>query len=305
MSWQLKTTPKTYKVTAKLATEFAEMEAVNIDRPLSERRLQVYERMVRSGQMRPVTWAKAYCKETGQWYRVNGKHTSTLYSKLDLKSMPDQHVIIEEYECDELTDVAQLYATFDSKTMTRTAGDINHSFAVTIPELAEVERGMVNLLVAALDYALAPTANYAGASNAGRTAAERAEALFDNIEVCQWVLSLLPSRNSKATAHLSRAPVVAAMIGTWRKSRADATKFWLAVANETGSSPTMPDRKLARWLLQMQVGGGGRGGADTPKRFRATPKEFYVKAVHAWNAWRKDEQTNLNYFPDKPVPAIR
>lgn len=304
--WNLKGTPKTFRVTTKLATEFAEMDAVNIDRPLSERRLQVYERMVRAGGFRPVTWAKAYCLETDQHYRVNGKHTSTLLSRLDLKAVPDQHVIIEEYDCETLADVAQLYATYDSKTMTRTAGDINHSFAVTIPEMKDMERGVVNLLVAALDYEQNPSTNYGGGTAAGKTAAEKAEALFDNVEVCQWVTQIVPSRGGGSKhSHLCRTPVVAAMMGTWRKSRADATKFWLAVTNETGPSPTLPDRKLARWLLQMKVGGGGRGGSDTPKRFKALPKEFYVKCVHAWNAWRKDETTNLQYYADKPIPAIR
>lgn len=114
MGWQLDGIPKTYKVTPKLATEFAEMEAVNIDRPLSERRLQVYERQVHSGGFRPVTWAKAYCTETDAIYRVNGKHTSTLFSRLPKELLNDLHVIIEEYICDTLGDVANLYSTFDS-----------------------------------------------------------------------------------------------------------------------------------------------------------------------------------------------
>lgn len=300
--WNLKNAPKSHRVTNKLASEFAEMEAVNIDRPLSERRLQVYERMVRAGGFRPVTWAKAYCLETDQWYRVNGKHTSTLYSRLNLKEVPEQTVIVEEYDCETLSDVAQLYATFDSKTMTRTAGDINHSFAVTIPELKDIERGLINLLVAALDYEETPSLS--GSSGSGKTAAEKAEKLFDNVEVCQWVVSLIPNRGgSGKVGPLCRAPVVAAMIGTYRKAKADATRFWLAVINETGTSPTMPDRKLAKWLGTMRVNHGSR--STTPLRFKAQAKEFYVKCIHAWNAWRKDEATNLQYHTDKPIPSIR
>jgi hypothetical protein len=34
-------------------------------------------------------------------------------------------------------------------------------------------------------------------------------------------------------------------------------------------------------------------------------REFYVKCLHAWNAWRRGEETSMPYYPDKPAPAIR
>lgn len=304
MAWELSGTPKTVKVTTKLAKEWADMEAVHIDRPLSERRLQVYEKMVRAGGFRPVTWARAYCKETDQMLRVNGKHTSTLFANLPPELLTNLYVVIEEYEADALGDVANLYATFDSKTMTRTASDIYASFAATIPELAELDRRTIGLLVGALDYASNPSVNYGGSQHgtAIKTTAEKAEELFDNVDVCQWLTSVLPG-GTHTNAHMFRVPVAAAMVNTWRRSRSAATEFWLAVLNETGTSPNLPDRKLAKWLTQNRVSIGGR--ASTPQRFKTGPKEFYVRCIHAWNAWRKNETTNLNYYPTKPVPSAK
>ena len=50
MSWKLIDRPKTLKVTKTLAKQFCEMEPAPHDRPLSERRLQVYQKLMNQGQ---------------------------------------------------------------------------------------------------------------------------------------------------------------------------------------------------------------------------------------------------------------
>ena len=48
----------------------------------------------------------------------------------------------------------------------------------------------------------------------------------------------------------------------------------------------------------------GKGGGSN--KIKAAPdREFYVKCIHAWNAWRRNETTNLNYYADADVPAIK
>lgn len=296
MAWRMRSNPKTTKVSTRMAREWAEMDAAHTDRPLSERRLQVYRKMLADGKFRPVTWAKVWCEETGQSYRVNGKHTSNLLSEEGALDGREFYAVVEDYEADTLADVANLYSTFDSRQQTRTTGDINRSFASTIPELAEVDQTTINLFVTALAYHANPSLNYADA----RTPAERAEALFDNVDVCQWLLTIISHRSAM---HLRRAPVVAAMIGTWHKNRADATRFWEMVRDDTGPTPDAPDRKLSKWLILFRVKKGSR--SDTPNRFKVGPREFYVKSILAWNAWRKNESTNLNYHHDAKIPALK
>lgn len=58
MSFKLVGKPVTLQVTRELAEEFVNMDPAPHDRPLSERRLQVYERLLNEGRFRPVTWAK-------------------------------------------------------------------------------------------------------------------------------------------------------------------------------------------------------------------------------------------------------
>lgn len=303
MSWQLSSRPQTLKVTKAMAKEFADMEACPGDRPLSERRLAVYEKIMRAGGFRPVTWAKAYCKETDGTYRVNGKHTSTLLAALD--RIPEFYCTIESYSCDTLEDVSRLYATFDSTMQSRSAREIYLSFASTVTEYKDLTAKVITSVPPGVSY------HIHGESYGRVQAAERAETLLEYPEFVLWLSKLLSggmtaheSGNSSSkkshlkSNHLYRQPVVAAMFACWSKAKAAATEFWMAVRDETGSRPELPDRKLARWLVTSTL------SQREHSRIRpATIRETYCKSLHAWNAWRKGESTNLNYHPEAKLPA--
>jgi hypothetical protein len=293
MGWELKERPSTQKVTGKLAAEFAEMEAAHVDRALSERRLQVYRKVREEGGFRPVTWARAFCKETGETYRVNGKHTSTLFA--DGKMLDGIYVTIEDYVCDTLEDVAKLYATFDSATQSRTTTDINRSFAAVIPELAHIDGRSLSLIVSALSFS--PT----GDGQVRGTPAERAEALFDNVELSLWLHQYVVRSGSARFNPLARVPVVAAMIGSYHRSKSAAKEFWDAVRDETGARPDLPDRKLAKFLATTV---SHTANSDKSSRFRIKAREYFIRCLKAWNAWRKGEPTDLKYFADAKIPAF-
>lgn len=304
--WKLIGKPVTQRVTNELAREYAEMEAAPGDRPLSERRLQAYRALLASGQFRPVTWAEAYCKETGGRYRVNGKHTSVMLAAMP--KCPDFFVTVECYECDKLEDVAQLYATFDSKMMSRTARDINTSFAAICPELSDVGRTSIDLAVVGLAYH-----RWGKQYNTDHQAAERAELMFEDVGFIVWLDTILVTRGkgrprknevSVNSRHLRRGGVISAMVATWKRDPERATKFWLAVRDETDPEPQLPTRKLAKYLLNTSViSGGGVSRRGTRTKIGDT-REFYVKCLHAWNAWKRGEPTALNYYADKDIPEV-
>lgn len=296
MTWRLLGRPKTQKVTKALATQFAEMDPAPHDRPLSERRLQVYQRLLKDGSFRPVTWASALCVETSGVYRVNGKHTSTMLA--GIPTLPDFYVTVEEYECDTLEDVARLYATFDSKLMSRTTRDINLSFAATVNELIDISDKTINIAVSGMAY------HIYGLQWSKTQPAERAELLLEHSDFVVWLGDgILGTPNDRATGYwLFRQPVVAAMFATWSKAKAASTEFWKAVREETGPKPDLPDRKIAKYLSTHALGTGSNKG---PTVRRADHREMYVKCLHAWNAWRRKETTNLNYYPTADVPAVK
>lgn len=297
MGYELVGSPKTEKVTQSLAVKFRDMDPVPHDRPLNPKRVDAYRKMLAVGLFRPVQWATVHCNETQATYRVNGKHTSNLFAEYE--ELPQTvHATIEHYHCDDLDDVARLYATFDSRTQVRTTNDINRAFAAVDADLSELPSKIISLSVTAISY-------YRwGDMYSQKPAAERAECLLDqeNKLFIGWAHSVLRSSDTDATRLLWRSPVVAAMFASYQKSRRDANEFWLAVRDGTGETPKTPDRVLHRFLLSRVVN-QGRGHTARKARDLCAPREMYVKCLHAWNAWRKHTTTDLKYHAQSKIPA--
>lgn len=294
MGFKLIEKPRTVKVTKSLATQFANMETIPNDRPLSERRLMVYRKALEEGAFRPVTWSTCYCKETKSVYRVNGKHTSTLLSSYP--TIPDFYVTIERYAADTLKEVVELYNTFDSKNQSRTTRDINVSFAAVAPELRDIPVSIISLIITGINYAELQERMYE------LQPPERAEKILDNIEFAVWLHEQLYRDNISNFKPLAKAGVTAAMFLTFNKSRQAATEFWLAVRDETGVSPNLPDRKLMKWISRSVALNSSRKKVDASDR--ATTHEFMIKSLLAWNAWRKGGSTELRYFKDADMPKV-
>lgn len=283
-------------LTKRLANTFATMNPCPNDRPLSERRVAIYRNIVERGEFRSCTWAwVSKCNETGEEFRVNGKHTATLFSQME--TLPEISITVERYTCDTIADVVRLYSTFDSGSATRTTCDINRSFAAINPDLAIIPSRVINLCASGIAYFTWRTAY--GQIPAG----ERAEKLLDHVPFCMWVSELLTSGKSEDRKILARGPVVAAMHATYLRSQKDSRVFWESVRDDTGASPDLPDRRLAKWLRVMSVQ-SGQGGRKPGSRM-AQPKEFYVKCLHAWNAFRNGETTDLKYYREAKLPLAR
>lgn len=299
MSWKMSEKPRTVLASKSLIEEFIEMEPAPYDRPLSERRMMVYERILRAGNFRVVTWASAHCLETNCTYRVNGKHTSLMLSKLD--KLPEFYVTLERYTCDTLKDVGKLYNTFDSSLSSRTTSDINAAFASTIAELKDIPLRLINLTVAASAY-LKWTDNELRRVSP----AEKAEQLMDRTGFVHWLRKVIPGISFKSsntlTKHLLRGPVAAAMMSTYDKAPRIAEQFWVMVRDE--SSPDRDDatRILARFLVRAALASGdARHG---PEKKMVGFQEMYVKCIRAWNSFRTGEPTTLQYRAKDPLPKV-
>lgn len=303
MSWKTIEKPKTVLASKSLIDEFVEMEPAPYDRPLSERRLMVYRRILNSGDFRTVVWASAWCAETGCTYRINGKHTSTMLKGLN--PIPEFWVTVERYQCETLKEVANLYNTFDSSLASRTTNDINMSFAATIRELEGVPSRVIGLTVSAASFH-----EFGDDATKKVSAAERAETLMDNWTFAVWMRKKLglygiassenKSTHATGSKYVMRAPVVQAMMATYRRNETRSTEFWKLVIEESAANNMDPTRKLARYLIQIALSGGS--GRTTKKVVQG--REVYVKCLHAWNAWRKGESTSLNYHADSPYPSV-
>ncbi len=84
---------------------------------------------------------------------------------------------------------------------------------------------------------------------------------------------------------------------TSRRKARIGLPFWTAVRDATGPKPDCADRKLEKWLWTTVL------KRTTTERVIVGTREMYVKCIHAWNAWRKNEATNLAYFAKAKTPA--
>jgi len=294
MAWKMIGEPKTRKLTKTLADEFSNMTPAPHDRPLNSTRAAILRKVFDMGKFRTCEWAKAYCEQTKQTYRINGKHTSTVLSTMNGSFPKHVSVIVEEYKCDTLEDVAQLYATFDTRASVRSTGDINQIFAATVPGLDDVIARIINLAVTGIAYSIWEDAYFA------HPADERAQLIISGSDFCLWLNELLGNCGTNKVNHIRRSPVAAAMYKTWLKSKSDATAFWTAVRDETGTKPTVADRKLAKFLIACRLHSSKASNGQS-----AGNREVYVKCIHAWNAWRSGAETSLAFYADAKTPAAK
>lgn len=304
--WKLLGTPKIVKMTPAIAKEFKAMEPAPGDRDLADNRAEKLKAMVVAKNFRPCVWAKAYCKETGKTYRVNGKHTSNVMSELNGETK-GLFAMIELYECDTLDDLAKLYATFDSRVSVRSTGDINRSFSHAIAELEGVTSATINTAISGLALAI-----WGDKYSRVTSPEQRAELLRANTDFVLWIDSLFHGVGNKDRNAIRRAPVVAAMYLTRQKDKKAAEEFWLAVRDGSGQKHTSGDRRLNKYLLTTAVASGsGRGTKKTGDKARssntsglATGYEMFAKCIHGWNAWRRGAVTDLKYYANAEFPKV-
>lgn len=296
--WKLLGTPKIVKMTPAIAKEFKAMEPAPGDRDLADNRAEKLKAMVVAKNFRPCVWAKAYCKETGKTYRVNGKHTSNIMAELNGETK-GLFAMVELYECDTLDDLAKLYATFDSRVSVRSTGDINRSFSRAIVELEGVVSATVNVAISGLSRAI-----WGEKYSRVTSPEQRAELLRANTDFILWIDSLFHGISNKDRNAIRRAPVVAAMYLTWQKDKKAANEFWTLVRDGSGAKHTSGDRRLNKYLLTTVVASGAINKNRSTAQGLAPGCEMFVKCIHGWNAWRRNAVTDLKYYANAECPKV-
>ena len=276
------------KPTAEEAKKYRDMTPCPGDRALNRNRVNKLRRQVAEGKFHGGEWAVCLCKQTGLWYRVNGKHTATVLADLD--RVPDGvTVTLKQFEADTLADLAILYSTYD--TSSRNNYDLNRAFQANHEVLAPLSPKIVNLSISGLSW------HFYESMHATKNPQEKAELLYQHADFAVWANRF---RDQRGCFHLLRVPVFAAMARTWLKDSKAADRFWDLVRYESGPVFTSPDRKLAAWLKSIYL----RVDRWTKAKQRpAEDKEIMVKCLHAWNAWRENRDTDLRYYRDKPIPG--
>lgn len=295
MGWKHTEPPKTCKCTRPLVQEFYQMQAWDGDRDLKPHLASAISTALSLGQFRVASFACVYCKETKCWYRINGKHTSHVLAEMNGTFPKDLIALVERYEADTKQDVAKLYATYDNPSHNRSNIDIYQAFAAADPRLLEVSRRILSVCASGIAFSIWEDSLYQHKRE------DRAMLLLQNADFVLYCNTALAGATSNV-GHVKRSPVVAAMHKTYAKSRKASVEFWELVRDGSGPDHTSADRMLNKYLLKTSVGRGR--GADKTKS-QDDHRAMMVRCIHAWNAWRGGDSTNLAYHEDKPTPPVK
>lgn len=282
MAWTLAGEPEKRRVDNALATKYRDMEPCPGDRTRNESRCVKYHDAILEGTFRTVEWASCTCLETGKTYRVNGKHTSFVMAEMNGTLPKNIWCLESKYLADTLSDVAELYATFDNSRTVRKVSDTNRAFARSCSELNDVTDTTINQCTAGIIYALHPL------TRGKFTQEQRARLMIKNIPFVLWFSGIIP--DSASCKHFRRSAVVGAMLQSFLKDREASTTFWSEVRDGTNPEATAPSRVLERFLIATR----GKANSD----------EVYAKCIHAWNAFRRNVKTHgcLKWYPQAERP---
>jgi hypothetical protein len=197
--------------------------------------------------------------------------------------------VVGEYSCKTPEDFAILYRQFDNNAV-RSLSEI------AIPEARALglqwNRRFISTVLAGVSFL---------EGQGGMHKNKRVESLAKYTKEGNFIHEIFSSRKSSECKHLSRGPVVAAMIKTFRKNSADAEIFWEQVCDGENLPGKSPALKLNHYLLSANVA-VGKGIASPSLGAPAGYREMYGKCIVAWNAYRKGDTTALKFYADKKLP---
>jgi hypothetical protein len=282
-------------MTTDAAWKFYRMKAVPNERHLNQNRIRRLRKKITEHGALPFRWGRAEVEETGEVFRVNGQHTSTMLVK-DSAMITDKMVVtIEDYLCETMKDLADLYSQIDSSESSRSAGDVNLSHAAVTDGLGNCNRRVINLCVTALSH------EKWGDQYTRQPKEDRAALLDTAPEFVLFVDKLKKDITHEDWRVVGRGPVVMAILATWRKSRRAASEFWRLVARCDGPDAKSADRTLGKYLQRTGITTGRPKAARGIGRVEG-PVVMYSRCVTAWNAWRQGKTTKLRVYEDKEPP---
>ncbi len=273
------------KLTRQLVKELSGLPVFKGDRPFMKKRQAFLAERYASGLFYAPRFAVATMD--GKRYRMNGRHSTSMLSEVSGGLPGNLMAVIDEWKCDEPADLAVCFAQYDDRRSNRTPPEITNAHARVHSELDHISRTILCVIVNGLTYGLED-----GKGMTAITADNRAALLHQHQDFVLWAAPLVGSRT------MSRVGVVGAMFRTYASDINDATLFWRWAANEDHPDRKHPSRVLARFLIET-----ARPGVHGRKVI--TARMYYVKCVHAWNAFRGGNGTALCYHRNAPIPPIR
>jgi hypothetical protein len=275
-------------LTVDLAHHFRDMKAVPGERGLKRNRIDFLLQRFYAGLFHSPIWADAILVETGERYRINGMHSSTMLCNLD-PFPTGLYAVIHHFTCDSTRDLAELHAQFDAAQSSRSTTELVGIALRSQPELSEVSKTYGRIIAQGISFKLN------GLKSKGEHSRGGIEKLpLDYPEFTIWANQFM------GKSWLRRGAVVAMMFECYnerdQKCRDCATQFWRWVREEDHPDVKHPTRVLASFLRDSSLKGANS------HRQQWSLDAIYRKCILAWNAFCDNRTTDLKYYAKTEMP---
>jgi hypothetical protein len=219
---------------------------------------------------------------------MNGQHQ---LEAIILSGIPVECVVLS-YVCETAADFSNLFCEFNVDRIRNLAEQsrvIGDAMGLTWPKRT------VGLIVSAASL------NSEGRIIGKLSTTSRAKRLRTVREEGGFVNFVFGQVENREHRHLRRAPVVAMMMTTWRKSHSNAETFWIRVRDGEMLSKDDPEYLVREFLRANGPRIGSQGWIPASRQIAS--HEFMYRIALAWNAVRRGEKrTILPYRFNKDVP---
>ncbi len=248
------------------------------DTTKGRRRIAWLESLVYSGEFIPPRWSLA--ELDGEWYRVDGAHSSKMLSALPPSDFPrNLIVVLDRFRCETNEDFATLFHVFNPQESVRTYTDEIKAHKHTVDSLLGTSDSAMRKVLAGVSL----FDKLASGTAVSRRA--RLSYIHTDGEFMRWAGSFA-SCTGKVYCN---SAIIASAYAMFLVNEDQADEFWSATRSgceELGNAT----RTLGKFIETEAFVRGKNTGSR-----RWSNRAVYCKCVHAWNAWRKDATTVLRY----------
>lgn len=272
---------KMVPLTHDFAMEFATMDTFIGERPEKAKRMKFLESRLSDGMFYAPRWAYAWFN--GKKVRMNGQHSAKVLANSNGHFPIGLQAIVDEFECETDEDLADLFSHFDHRDSARSNSDIVGAHQKTVAGVRDIRTSYVDRLLSGIVYHM--TGAYTDGARA--TVDERARLIRQYESYVKMFADIIKPKQVSGRVGCSGA-----MFATYIANKSESFTFWNLVVNETHPEADHPTRTLGKWLRETSLSGE-----------HWTPRAYYSKCIHAWNAFRRGGSTNLKYHPKSPLPV--
>jgi hypothetical protein len=201
---------------------------------------------------------------------VNGQHSCRAIENAGIPVIG----VIAYYECDNLIDIADVYALYDTDEKTRSINDIikMHIHALAIKEPVAT----VSMTV------MAHNENSGKKSDARSIKGATTKTLLPEFK---FMDGLFPLNSTDYNKKLFKKPIVRMILKTWQINKKEGEIFWKRVRDGALLAKDSPELILRNFLLNLYW----EQGKAYYQNKRISVGTLHKKIIHAWNSYRQNK----------------